>query len=39
MRRDAGIRAHLSTPTASPPPWFGQRHPEALPEDADGRRL
>ncbi|MBB6555139.1 beta-galactosidase [Nonomuraea rubra] len=36
---DAGIRVYLSTPTASPPPWFGQRYPEALPEDADGRRL
>ncbi|WP_326645604.1 beta-galactosidase [Nonomuraea fuscirosea] len=29
----------MSTPTAAPPPWFGQRHPEALPVDADGRRL
>ncbi|MDA0638666.1 beta-galactosidase [Nonomuraea sp. MCN248] len=34
-----GIGACLATPTASPPPWFGHAHPEALPVDADGRRL
>ncbi|MEV4284712.1 beta-galactosidase [Nonomuraea bangladeshensis] len=34
-----GIRAGLATPTASPPPWFGASYPEALPVDADGRRL
>ncbi|MEU6714862.1 beta-galactosidase [Nonomuraea sp. NPDC046802] len=34
-----GILANLSTPTASPPPWFGDAYPEALPVDADGRRL
>ncbi|MEV0390810.1 beta-galactosidase [Nonomuraea sp. NPDC050643] len=34
-----GIRANLATPTASPPPWFGDAYPEALPVDADGRRL
>ncbi|MEW9554355.1 beta-galactosidase [Nonomuraea sp. NPDC050783] len=35
----AGIRANLATPTASPPPWFAAAYPEALPVDADGRRL
>jgi beta-galactosidase len=35
----AGIRAILATPTASPPPWFGLAHPEALPVTADGVRL
>ena len=34
-----GIRANLATPTASPPPWFADTYPEALPVDADGRRL
>ncbi|MEV4104473.1 beta-galactosidase [Nonomuraea sp. NPDC049649] len=34
-----GIGAFLATPTASPPPWFGHTYPEALPVDADGRRL
>ncbi|MGP4100894.1 beta-galactosidase [Nonomuraea sp. KM90] len=34
-----GIRANLATPSASPPPWFGDAYPEALPVDADGRRL
>ncbi|HEX4815037.1 MAG TPA: beta-galactosidase [Nonomuraea sp.] len=34
-----GIRANLATPTASPPPWFAAAYPEALPVDADGRRL
>ncbi|MEV5558943.1 beta-galactosidase [Nonomuraea wenchangensis] len=34
-----GIRAGLATPTASPPPWFAASYPEALPVDADGRRL
>ncbi|MFB9717712.1 beta-galactosidase [Planobispora longispora] len=35
----AGVEACLATPTAAPPPWFGHAHPEALPVDADGRRL
>ncbi|GAA3343805.1 beta-galactosidase [Amorphoplanes nipponensis] len=35
----AGVDAVLATPTASPPPWFGLAHPEALPVDADGVRL
>ncbi|APU19489.1 beta-galactosidase [Actinoalloteichus sp. GBA129-24] len=34
-----GIAVDLATPTASPPPWLGHRHPETLPVDADGRRL
>ncbi|MGR6917089.1 beta-galactosidase [[Actinomadura] parvosata] len=34
-----GIGANLATPTASPPPWFSDAYPEALPVDADGRRL
>jgi len=34
-----GIGAILATPTASPPPWFGLAHPEALPVNADGVRL
>ncbi len=29
----------LATPTASPPPWFTHKHPEALPVTADGVRL
>ncbi|NUP63942.1 MAG: beta-galactosidase [Nonomuraea sp.] len=36
---EGGIQANLATPTAAPPPWFGHAHPEALPVDADGRRL
>lgn len=35
----AGVRVILATPTASPPPWFTRRHPEALPITADGVRL
>ncbi|TDC10327.1 beta-galactosidase [Nonomuraea longispora] len=34
-----GIAANLATPTASPPPWFGDAYPEALPVDSAGRRL
>jgi beta-galactosidase len=34
-----GIRVALATPTASPPPWFSLRHPDALPVTADGIRL
>lgn len=34
-----GVRVILATPTASPPPWFSLRHPEALPVRADGVRL
>ncbi|MEE6263703.1 beta-galactosidase [Plantactinospora sonchi] len=34
-----GVRVALATPTASPPPWFSLRHPDALPVTADGVRL
>ncbi|WP_432158778.1 beta-galactosidase [Streptomyces sp. bgisy153] len=34
-----GIAVDLATATASPPPWFSLRHPEALPVTADGVRL
>ena len=34
-----GVRVVLATPTASPPPWFGAAHPDALPVTADGIRL
>lgn len=36
---DAGIRVALATATASPPPWLSRRHPETLPELADGTVL
>lgn len=39
LLHSAGIRAALATPTASPPPWFSLRHPDALPVTADGVRL
>ena len=34
-----GVGAILATPTASPPPWLGHRHPATLPVTADGVRL
>ncbi|GAA1540641.1 beta-galactosidase [Dactylosporangium maewongense] len=35
-----GISVALATPTASPPPWLGHRHPDTLPQGPDGiRRL
>ncbi|MFD6341560.1 beta-galactosidase [Streptomyces sp. NPDC060131] len=34
-----GIGVVLATPTASPPPWMGSRHPETLPRDEDGRTV
>ncbi|GAB3836035.1 beta-galactosidase [Kribbella italica] len=36
---DGGVQVDLATPTASPPPWFSLRHPDALPVNADGVRL
>lgn len=33
---DAGIRVDLATATATPPSWLLRRHPEMLPQDADG---
>ncbi|WP_083941737.1 beta-galactosidase [Sanguibacter suarezii] len=35
----AGIRVALATATASPPPWLTARHPEILPQLADGTVL
>ncbi|MGQ7787234.1 beta-galactosidase [Nesterenkonia sp. K-15-9-6] len=34
-----GVSAALATATASPPPWLTHRHPEILPQDADGTIL
>jgi beta-galactosidase len=39
LLHEAGIRANLATPTASPPPWFSLAHPDALPVTASGVRL
>ncbi|WP_198940164.1 beta-galactosidase [Micromonospora sp. CB01531] len=36
---EAGIGASLATMTASPPAWLSRRHPETLPQRADGVRL
>lgn len=33
------IGVALATPTASPPPWFTARHPDAMPVGRDGVRL
>ncbi|MFZ5850512.1 MAG: beta-galactosidase [Actinomycetota bacterium] len=35
---EAGVAVDLATPTAAPPAWFFQAHPEALPVAADGTR-
>ena len=34
-----GVAVDLATPTASPPPWFTDAHPDALPVSQDGTRL
>ncbi|MDN3293241.1 beta-galactosidase [Streptomyces ficellus] len=34
-----GIGVVLATPTASPPPWMGSRHPETLPRDENGQTV
>ncbi|RLK52663.1 beta-galactosidase [Microbacterium telephonicum] len=39
LLHEGGIAVDLATPTASPPPWLGIRHPETLPVDRDGVRL
>jgi beta-galactosidase len=39
LLHENGIAADLATPTAAPPAWFFQAHPEALPVDKDGRTL
>ncbi|WP_017581423.1 beta-galactosidase [Nocardiopsis valliformis] len=36
---EAGVGVCLATPTASPPPWFGAAHPDAMPVTAQGVRL
>ena len=36
LLHDNGIRVNLGTGTSSPPPWLTTRHPEILPEAADG---
>jgi beta-galactosidase len=39
LMQDAGIKVVLATPTAAPPPWLTQKHPEILPVNAQGLRL
>ncbi|MFI6506734.1 beta-galactosidase [Streptosporangium sp. NPDC050855] len=39
LLHEGGIAVNLATPTASPPPWFGLAHPDALTVTADGTRL
>jgi beta-galactosidase len=34
-----GVAVDLATPTASPPPWFTDAHPDALPVTQEGTRL
>jgi beta-galactosidase len=38
LLHDGGIGVALATPTASPPPWLGHRHPDTLPQGPDGIR-
>ncbi|MBE8519288.1 beta-galactosidase [Amycolatopsis sp. H6(2020)] len=38
LLHDNGIRADLATPTAVPPAWFYERHPDALPVTREGVR-
>ena len=35
----SGISSVLGTPTAAPPAWLIQQHPDILPVDEDGRRV
>ncbi|NYI04415.1 beta-galactosidase [Allostreptomyces psammosilenae] len=39
LLHDAGVGVCLATPTASPPPWLGHRHPDTLPVDDAGTPL
>ncbi|BDZ64090.1 beta-galactosidase [Agromyces mangrovi Wang et al. 2018] len=38
LLHDGGIGVNLATPTAAPPTWLLQAHPEIATVDADGRR-
>lgn len=38
LLHDGGIGVALATPTASPPPWLGHRHPGTMPQGPDGVR-
>jgi beta-galactosidase len=38
LMHQAGIKVVLGTPTAAPPPWLSQQHPEILPLDERGLR-
>ena len=33
-----GLKVIMCTPTAAPPPWLFNRHPDIVPQDVDGRR-
>jgi beta-galactosidase len=37
LLNDAGLEIVLGTPTAAPPAWLVEAHPEILPTDLDGR--
>jgi beta-galactosidase len=39
LLHESGIRVNLATPTASPPAWLVQRHPDILPTAAGGQTL
>ncbi len=39
LLHEGGIKVCLATPTASPPPWFGLAHPDALTRTAEGTTL
>jgi beta-galactosidase len=39
LLHENGIDVDLATATASPPPWLTHRHPDVLPETADGTVL
>jgi len=34
---EAGLEVVLGTPTAAPPAWLVEQHPEILPVDIDGQ--
>ncbi|MER5619867.1 beta-galactosidase [Streptosporangium sp. NPDC002544] len=39
LLHEGGVGVNLATPTASPPPWFGLAHPDALTVTPGGTRL